>query len=619
MCGLAGVFLLRGAADERQKAHVRAMTDALEHRGPDEAGYRDDPRIVLGHRRLRIIDLEGGKQPMTGERGHTIVFNGEIYNYERLRRIEESRGRRFVTRSDTESLLAVLESRGKEALAELEGMFAFACYDAAAGRLLLATDAYGKKPLYYAVRDGVLMFASELRALMRHPDCGRSINRRALEQYLLFEYVPAPLTILEGVRKLEAGTCLIADSDGVRVERYHRPDLTPERGRSAAEWREGFDRRLREAVRCRLVSDVPLGIFLSGGLDSSSVLAAAARLEPERRYKTFTIEFEERDFDESVWARRVAALYRTEHVTERCSAARMLEEHRSILARQDEPLADASFIPTSLLCRLARRHVTVCLSGDGGDELLMGYPTFEAAEWAGRLGWIPSGVIGSLAAAVRAWPASYGNLTPDFKLKQFLKGMCYAPPLRDQVWLGSFAPSEIRSLLGQASEPEEPLRVLRGGWGEALKDLQEFYFRFYLQGDILVKVDRASMAHSLEVRSPLLDDELVRYALRAPTAILREGGIPKALLQSTVAAELPTEIRRRPKKGFGIPIAQWIRGPLRSEFADVLSAERLRKDGHFDTAQVESLLRDHWSGKVDNRKKLWTLYAFQKWKESAIG
>ena len=619
MCGLAGIFMLRGNVDERGRAHVRAMTEALTHRGPDEGGYWDDTRSVLGHRRLRIIDLEGGKQPMTGPRGRTIVFNGEIYNYELLRRTEESRGRRFTTRSDTESLLAVLESRGTAALPELEGMFAFACYDAAASELVLATDAFGKKPLYYAVRGDELLFASELRALMRHPACGKDIDRRALEQYLLFEYVPAPLTMLEGVRKLEAGTCLIADADGVRVERYHRPELTPERGRSTAEWREGFDQRLRQAVRRRLVSDVPLGIFLSGGLDSSSVLAAAARLEPERRYKTFTIEFEEKDFDESIWARRVATLYGTEHVTEKCSASRMLEEHRAILARQDEPLADASFIPTSLLCRLARRHVTVCLSGDGGDELLMGYPTFEAAEWAGRLRWVPSAAVDLLGAIARVWPASYGNLTVDFKLKQFLKGLRHAPPLRDQVWLGAFAPAEIQALLGEVSMPGEPLRALRGGWGEALKDLQEFYFRFYLQGDILVKVDRASMANSLEVRSPLLDDELVRYTLRAPSAVLRAHGTPKALLAATVAAELPSEIRRRPKKGFGIPIAHWIRGPLKAEFAETLSAERLRKDGHFDTAQVESLLRQHWSGKVDNRKKLWTLYAFQKWKESAIG
>lgn len=619
MCGLAGVFLLRGAAGERHRAQVKVMTEALRHRGPDEAGYWDDARAVLGHRRLSIIDREGGKQPMTGPRGRTLVFNGEIYNYRLLRRAEEARGRRFVTRSDTESLLAVLESRGKSALPELKGMFAFACYDPHTAELVLATDALGKKPLYYAVRDDELIFASELRALLRHPACGRDIDRRALEQYLLFEYVPAPRTILQGVRKLEAGTCLVADGGGTRVERYHRMDLTPEFGRGIEEWRRGFDLRMREAVKRRLVSEAPLGIFLSGGLDSSSVLAAAARWEPERRFKTFTIEFEEKDFDESVWARRVSALYRTEHVTEKCPASRMLEEHRAILALQDEPLADASFIPTYMLCRLARRHVTVCLSGDGGDELLMGYPTFEAAEWAERFGWMPRTAIGILEAMARRLPASYGNLTADFKLKQFLKGLCYAPPLRDQVWLGSFAPSEICRLLGQSSDPDEPLKNLCGNSGEALKDLQEFYFRFYLQGDILVKVDRASMANSLEVRSPFLDEELVDYTLRAPSAVLRAGGTPKALLRSTVAAELPSDIRRRPKKGFGIPIARWIRGPLKTEFARTLSAERLRIDGHFDTAQVESMLREHWSGKVDHRKKLWTLYAFQKWKESAIG
>ncbi|MCG3175110.1 MAG: Asparagine synthetase [glutamine-hydrolyzing] 1 [Candidatus Omnitrophica bacterium] len=619
MCGLAGLYRLDGAPDPRQEGWVRAMTSALSHRGPDADGFEASGNALLGHRRLKIIDLEGGRQPMRGPGGATVAFNGEIYNYTDLRREEEAHGRVFGTRSDTESLLAVLERQGERGLTRLEGMFAFAYHDPSADRLILATDPYGKKPLYWARRGDVLVFASELRALLRCPLVRGDIDREALDQYLFFEYVPAPLTILEGVRKLEAGTYLIAERGQVRAGRYHELFLRPDRSRTPAEWREGFEAGLRQAVRRRLVSDVPLGIFLSGGLDSSSVLAAAAAIEPGRTYKTFTIEFEERDFDESGWARAVARRYRTEHVTEKCSAARMLEEHASILARQDEPLADASFIPTSMLCRLARRHVTVCLSGDGGDELLMGYPTFEAAEWAERLSVLPAPVREMIAAAARALPTAYGNLTPDFKLKQFFRGLAERPPQRDQVWLGSFTPAEVRRLTGGRADAAAPLSALTGGWGEPLKDLQEFYFRYYLQGDILVKVDRASMAHALEVRSPLLDDTLVRYTLEAPTAVLREGGAPKALLRTTAAAGLPEAVKRRPKKGFGIPVAQWIRGPLKSVFAEVLSPERLRKDGHFESAQVESLLRDHWSGKVDNRKKLWTLYAFQKWKESCIG
>ncbi len=605
-----------------EAAPLSGMAAALQHRGPDAEGFWQGGAAAFGHRRLKVIDLEGGAQPMTGEDGRwTLVFNGEIYNFREIRDRLEKKGRRFRTRgSDTESLLALIEEKGMEGLAELEGMFAFSAYDAQKSVLYLAADRFGKKPLYYARRGGLFVFSSELGSLMRHPAIERTVDAASLAEYLAFEYIPAPKTMLKEVFKLEAGCYLEVTAAGIEKKRYGGHDFSPVE-KSGAEWETLFASSLRRAVEKRLVADVPLGIFLSGGLDSASVLAMAREAQPSGTVKTFTIEFDDPSFDESSYAKEVARHFKTEYISEKCTAGMMLREHETILDRLDEPLADASFLPTFMLCRLARKHVTVALSGDGGDELLAGYPTFQAARLASLADLAPRALVRAAAAAAGRLPVSLDNLSLDFRLKQFFKGLDYEGLQRHQTWLGAFSAPEISRVLapGLLHEPAaaayEPLSVMDPAGSSSLRKLQEFYFRFYLQSDILVKADRASMAQSLEVRAPFLDGDLVKLVLGMPDALKLRGSTTKYILKKVMRPRLPRRVVDRPKKGFGVPVAKWICGELRGHFEETLSEKKLAHDGFFNPAEVRRLLREHLSGKADHRKKLWALYVFQKWKQ----
>lgn len=626
MCGIAGFFYPASEPPRAAAELLKKMTSALIHRGPDAEGFHEEPGLGLGHRRLKIIDLDTGAQPMTSADGrYTLIFNGEIFNFREIRARLESRGRKFRTKSDTESLLQLFAEKGAACLPDLEGMFAFVIWDRERRVLTAAVDPFGKKPFYYAPAKGGIVFASEPRALLVHPDVSREPDRRSILKYLAFEYVPAPDTIWSGVRKLRGGTALEMSADGgIRVFRYTRPFGPAVYAKTEAGWLAEAQELLRDAVKKRLVSDVPLGVFLSGGLDSTAVLAEMRALDPGRKIKTFTIGFEEASFDESSYARKAADFFSTEHIEEKLTLGSMLKEHEAILAHLDEPMADASFIPTFLLSRLVRKHVTVALGGDGGDELFGGYPTFEAARLAGRIDrWAPW-AKGALGRAARALPVSMDNLSLDFKAKQFTKGLLHPPRERNQVWLGAFEPAEIRSLLAPGLAAETEIAGVYRGIDETLgdlpadsrDDLQEFYFKFYLEGDILVKTDRASMANSLEARSPLLDDRLVGAVRRIPAEMRFKDGQPKHLFKKMLRGRIPAEILDRPKKGFGIPIAHWIRKDLRREFESALTPDRVRKDGFFNPEAVSALLAEHLAGKRDNRKQLWTLYVFQKWKET---
>lgn len=629
MCGIAGFFYPASEPPRAASELLRKITRSLLHRGPDAEGYFEDRGLGLGHRRLKIIDLEGGVQPMTsGDGRYTVVFNGEIYNFRDIRRRLEQRGRTFKTRSDTESLLQLFEEKGAACLPELEGMFAFAVWDRERRTLTAAVDPFGKKPFYYAgpeTTGGAFVFASEPRALLEHPGVSREPDRHAILKYLAFEYVPAPETIWSGVRKLRGGTAVEVSASGTRVFRYTRPYGPAVFAKTEAGWLAEAQELLRDAVKKRLVSDVPLGVFLSGGLDSTAVLAEMRALDPGRKIKTFTIGFEEASFDESAYARQAADFFSTEHIEEKLTLAAMLREHRAILAHLDEPMADASFIPTFLLSRLVRQSVTVALGGDGGDELFGGYPTFEAARLARRVDrWVPRPVQSMLTRAAQQLPVSMDNLSWDFKIKQFTKGLGYPPRARNQVWLGAFSDSELGPLLSAdmidvAAEAAGVYRGIDEALGEPAADdrddLQEFYFKFYLEGDILVKTDRASMAHSLEARSPLLDDRLVGTVRRIPADIRFGNGQPKYLFKKMLFGRIPGDILNRPKKGFGIPIAHWIRKDLKAEFESTLASDRIRKAGFFNPDTVSALLAQHLAGKRDNRKQLWTLYVFEKWRE----
>jgi asparagine synthase (glutamine-hydrolysing) len=627
MCGIAGFFYstAQPPTGGEASALLKKMTRELAHRGPDAEGYLEEPGVGLGHRRLKIIDLEGGIQPMTSADGrYTIIFNGEIYNFREIRARLESRGRKFKTRSDTESLLQLFEEKGAACLSELEGMFAFVVWDRQKRVVTAAVDPFGKKPFYYSILSGGsgFVFASEPRGLLAHPAVSREPDRRSIARYLAFEYVPAPDTIWKGMKKLRGGTAIEAGAQGTRVFRYTKPFGPAVFAKTEAGWQAETTELFRDAVKRRLVSDVPLGVFLSGGVDSTAVLAEMRALDPGRKIKTFTIGFEEASFDESAYARRAADFFSTEHIEEKLTLASMLKEHEAILAHLDEPMADASFIPTFLLSRLVRKHVAVALGGDGGDELFGGYPTFDAARFARKIDrWAPWSA-GLMQSAANALPVSMDNLSLDFKAKQFTKGLRYPPRIRNQVWLGAFSDLELDAVLSPdlRQEASAAYQGIDETLGEPMADyrddLQEFYFRFYLEGDILVKTDRASMANSLETRSPLLDDRLVGTVRRIPADIRFKDGKPKELFKKILRGRVPAEIIDRPKKGFGIPISHWIRKDLKPQFESALAPDRIRREGFFNPDTVSLLLAEHLAGKRDNRKQLWTLYTFQKWQET---
>jgi asparagine synthase (glutamine-hydrolysing) len=623
MCGITGIADLGGPV--RPEVLMR-MANTLRHRGPDDEGYyipapaAGGAAIGLGFRRLAIIDLGGGRQPMSNEDGSIwIVCNGEIYNHADLRPALEAKGHTFRTHSDIEVLLHLYEEHGPDCVTKVNGMFALAIWDGKNQTLFLARDRMGKKPLYYRATPAQLIFGSEVKALLTHPDCPRDMDARNLSKYLAYEYIPSPHCIFKGIQKLPGGHGLTWKNGQTRLQRYW--DLPSANGadqRPESEIAEELRERLKEAVRRRLISDVPLGVFLSGGLDSSSVVAMMAELMPPSRIKTFAIGFEEKSFDESGHARRVAAFFGTDHREEMVQSRTLLDLLPEVAAFLDEPLADASILPTFLLSKFTRHHVTVALGGDGGDELFAGYPTFQAHRLAGFY-QLPRALHERVIRPLAEWlPVSNDNLSFDFKLKRFLRGMGSRPEIRDQIWMGSFAPAEQRALL-QGNDPEidayEDISAAEKNCGSihGLERLIYLYCKFYLQECILTKVDRASMACSLEVRAPFLDYTFVEFAGSIPFDLKLKGLTSKYILKKAMQAKLPPEIPGRSKKGFGIPVGRWFRREWRALLLDALSESRIRQQGIFNAAEVTRLVDEHLRGTKDNRKQLWTLFIFQLW------
>jgi len=622
VCGIVGNVLAR--ADRTPDASVlKRMADRITHRGPDDEGFLMRGPIGLGIRRLKIIDLDTGHQPMTGEnRSIWVVFNGEIYNYRELTDALRARGHHFTTRSDTEVIVHAYEERGLAALDSLEGMFAIAVWDEPARTLLLARDRLGIKPLYYAHLPDQLVFASELKALLEHPAVSRTLDLTSLSRYLAHEYVPAPGAIFRDVRKLPAGHWLTYTEGRVRVEPYWDVDYHSSSLVREEEAVEELRANLDLSVRRHLVSDVPLGVFLSGGIDSSTVAAFAVRHVCDR-LQTFSIGFEDASFDESAPARQVAQFLGTEHHEEVLSPRVAVDLMSQLPDLLDEPLGDASLIPTFLLCRFARRSVTVALSGDGGDEVFAGYPTYQAHRLAHAYEHVPAWVRDRLVRpAVERLPVSLANLSLDFRLKRFIEGMPFDAPERHAVWLGSFAPVEQRDLftdeaLAQMDAPpsydafREILAQVRGtSWLDRMLYLD---LKGYLGEGVLTKVDRASMACSLEVRVPMLDRSIVELAASFPGHLKLHGFTTKYVLKRALRGILPREILARPKKGFGIPLGRWFRDGLKPLLREACSASVLRRGGLFRPEVVERLFAEHEEGRRDHRKKLYTLLAFQLW------
>ena len=653
MCGIAGEIRF----GERPDAEgVRRATRALAHRGPDAEGFYTDGLAALGHRRLSILDLEGGVQPMVQD-GVALLFNGQAYRHDALRAELRKRGHPFHTRSDTEVVLRAYLEWGEEFVERVDGMFAIALWDTRIQRLVLARDRLGKKPLYTALggpgggwltdaplepgeRTAArrLVFGSELKALFAHGAVPRDLDRQALVQYLAAEAVPAPRSIAAAVRKLPPGCAAVLDNNGYRVRRYWelpaplRRSL-PARGSSAhaalpsGELHDASLELLRlldGAVARRLVADVPVGVFLSGGVDSSAVAALAVR--HKNPLETFSIGFQESSFDETPWAKLVSQRLGTHHRVEMLSGQACLDLLPEAVDSLDEPFADPSFLPTLLLSRFTRKHVTVALAGDGGDELFAGYDPFLAHRPAALLARAPRGLQDLLVRAAALLPSSAKNMSFDFRVKQFLRGVTSNPSLRHQSWIGAFLPGELSGLLSPELRPlaaeqlvyqgvladsarAHALGLLPGSVDEALR----FYTQRYLSDDILVKADRASMAASLELRAPFLDQELVEFAARLPWQFKLGLARTKVVLKRALEGLVPMEVLARAKKGFGIPVAAWIRGPLRPLFEDLFSEKNLAATGLFDLKAPRALLDRHLRGQADLRKPLWTLAMFLLW------
>jgi asparagine synthase (glutamine-hydrolysing) len=613
MCGICGVVYNESGAAPRQDA-LLAMREAMHHRGPDEAGLYVGPGIGLGHRRLRIIDLSNGRQPIANEDGQIqVVFNGEIYNFRELRARLEARGHRFTTRSDTEVIVHLYEEVGGDFASHLEGMFAIALWDARKRSLWLARDHLGKKPLFYYEDPEKLVFASELKAVLAYAAVPVHVSLDAVLDYLHFGYVPAPRTILREVHKLPPGHVACWKNGLQEPQSYWEVPLPREEPWGFEDACDAFREAFEHAVRRRLISDVPLGAFLSGGLDSAAVVAMMSRVSSEP-VRTFTIGFGETSHDESADARRVAGHLGTQH-TELRAEAPTIDLLPEIVHYMDEPMADSSALPTFLVSRLARTHVTVALSGDGGDELLGGYRRYFADRRDQRFLRIPRPVragMGAVAGYCPDWmPAKrYFQYVGKDSMSRYLSRISLASTdlLRKLV-----APGLVERL---AAHPAfEPLRAMDHalGRGEPAHRFTYIDYQSYLPNDILVKVDRMSMASALEVRSPFVDHRLLELVSTFPASFRATQRERKRVLRAVAGPWLPPETLAKPKHGFSVPIDVWFRRQAVSYVESVLLDRQARSRGLFRERAVGSLLRRHQAGRADHSPLLWALLCLELW------
>lgn len=620
MCGIAGIYNYQ--TDQRiNETVLRRMTAALVHRGPDDEGVHIAGRIGLGHRRLSIIDVAGGRQPIFNEDGSiAVILNGEIYNYRELAELVEARGHRLRTQSDTETIVHLYEEFGEACVDRLRGMFAFALWDAREQKLLLARDRIGKKPLYFAEVGGALIFGSELKALLEHPAMPREVDPLAVADYFSYQFIPTPKTIYRHARKLRAGHCLIVTPNGAIERQYWDINFNQTEQRSEAEWSEMLLEEFRSAVQSRLISEVPLGAFLSSGVDSSSVVAMMSQINA-RPVVTATVGFSEERFSEADEARRFAESLKAEH-HERIVTPDAVSVIEKLAWHFDEPFADASAIPTFYVSQVAREFVTVALSGDGGDENFAGYRryAFDAMENRVRAMIPVKPLFGALAAIypkadwlpqpLRA-KATLRNLSLDPAQAYFNSVYGATAGLRD-VLLGG----DIRAQLGDY----DPFEVFAEHYNKPLTDdslarAQYADIKLYLADDILTKVDRASMAVSLEVRCPLLDQRLMELAARMPSSLKLKGGKGKYIFKRTVSQLLPPEILNRRKQGFVVPLAKWLRADLR-ELAESLLFDSASNDGWLESAAIRNLWQRHQSGLRDYSRPLWAVLMFRMWQRT---
>lgn len=620
MCGIAGFVDLwerkASGLEDRQEILAR-MCRIIRHRGPDDQGLMVKPGVALGMRRLAIIDLVSGNQPMSGEDGSvTIVFNGEIYNFQELTPKLEARGHKFHTHSDTEAIVHAYEEFGPECLKDLRGMFAFAIWDDKARTLFVARDRAGKKPLYYTTTpNGTFVFGSELKSLLEHTHVEREIDPQALDAYFTLGYVPDPLSIFRNVHKLPPGHYLNFTNGQVTVKQYWDFELQPRESQNEADYLDELRALLDESVRLRLISDVPLGAFLSGGIDSSTVVGLMAR-HMGQPVKTFSIGFHEDSYNELKYARLTAQKFGTDHheffvTPDICDVVDDLVWHF------DEPFADSSAIPTYMVSKLARDHVTVILSGDGGDELFAGYTRYAVERKRGGFERLPKplreGVMRPLSERLphAAWGRNYLHNVSLDPISRYLDSVSvftslnrkslYTSDFSAKVGPGGYASSLFFHLVEnvKSNDPVDRLLYLDS--------------KTYLPGDILTKVDRMSMAVSLEGRAPLLDHKLIEFVTRIPSSLKLTGLETKHIMKTAVKDLVPAEILNRPKQGFGVPIQEWINQQLRSRIRETLSESRTRQRGYVDSRYVDVLLDEHERGRRDHSMGLWALVMLELW------
>ncbi len=622
MCGIAGYTHCKTTFDP---GRIRKATLSLTHRGPDQQGFYESAEVSLGAARLKIIDLEGGDQPIASDDGDTVlVYNGEIYNYAELRAQLQARGHRFRTRSDTEVLLRAFLEWDSDCFARLRGMFAAALWTQSQRRLVLVRDRLGIKPLYYLRRGADIYFGSELKAILVHPEIERRLDADGLDHYLTLNYVPCPYTLVAGIRKLQPGHWLEWRDGRVRCEPYWRLEFRPRRRPLRVACQE-LDELLAQAVREHMIADVPLGIWASGGLDSSTILHYASQYG-NSRLKTFSISFRGRSFDETPYFRQVAERYETEHhevdLNESLDLAGAIEQ---MVWYSDEPSADAGALPVWYLSRLSRDSVTVALSGEGADELFGGYITYLADRWARLVRWLPAPLRRLMSRSLNWWPVSDDKISFEYKLKRFLEGSLLSAPEAHCYWNGAFSVAEKRAFyLGAPARDTlwrpSPRLMRRIG---ALNAFLLFDQLYYLPDDILYKVDRMSMAHSLEVRPAFLDHRIVEFAASLPEDYKVRGRTLKYVLRELMKDRLPPAVLNRKKEGLDIPAHQWMRTVLRSLLLDTLTPQALRDSGLFDPAAVQTMIHNHLERRVNLGFQLWGLLILflwmRKWNIQAAG
>ena len=617
MCGIAGYLNLQQPSDQ---ALIERMTRILHHRGPDGEGYHLDGSLALGHRRLSIIDLAGGKQPMSDDSGrYWITFNGEIYNFPRLREQLMKHGHRFATRSDTETILAAYKQYGENCVDHLRGMFAFAIWDARDKSLFLARDRVGKKPLYYHFSGTGFVFASEIKAILQYPGIERAIDHSALADYLQLQYVPFPKTIFRSIHKLPPGFTLrvTMEADGLRLTERKYWDLRyePDYARSEGQWCDLLREKFDEAVRIRMLSEVPLGAFLSGGVDSSAVVAFMAKSQ-SAPVKTFSIGFKEEDFSELQYARQIAEQFGTDH-HEYVVEPDAMEMLPKLAWEFDEPFADSSAVPTYYVSKLAREHVTVILSGDGGDETFAGYGRYPWATDMTKYDFIPP----SARRILFGWPSA---LLPDgVRGKGMLRHLSKDPFGRyagqvsqgDPSYFNGLFSDSFKSSLDEQSTGDRFLREFYDACNSSdyLTRIQYLDTKTYLAEDILTKVDRASMLCSLETRAPLLDHELLELAARIPSSLKLKNGTTKYIMKKSLEGILPDNILYRKKMGFGVPLVHWFKDDLVDYSRDILFSTEARQRGFFNMHQIEKLLDQHQKTGRDLSPRIWGLLFFEHW------